>query len=200
MDRLIELLKIHRERATIIGVVVIILLLVAGGMYLQKQNRQKKDQDFEIVPYKITLPKNKGNGSPSDNQQSTTQSYFLEPSPAELLEKLATMEGLTRDAVEKEFVLMPVLWPAYFFSAEVTDGKAQLLLDVSENGFGVVIAGEADLKDYPQILAIAKGEKVWVGGEIQAVDPSGTGSIFLKIDHLSVGENLPPAQNDPAPK
>jgi hypothetical protein len=121
-----------------------------------------------------------------------TTSYFLKPSPDELLEQFASMENLNGDVIDAKFSNLSVLWPAYFFTLWKTeDGRKSLLLDVSENGFGVVIESEVDLLLYPQLQELASGKKIWIGGQILAVDPAGTGTIYLKTEQLRIGPEAP---------
>ncbi len=121
---------------------------------------------------------------------STT--FFLKPSPDELLEELASMKNLNENVIDKKFLNLSVLWPAYFFTLRTTDdGLKTLLLDVSEDGFGVVIQSEVDLQLYPKLEALTSGAKIWIGGKILAVDPAGTGTIYLKTEQLSIGSEAP---------
>ena len=121
-----------------------------------------------------------------------TTSFFLKPSPDELLAELASMENLNEDVVNSKFSYLRVMWPAYFFTLENTeDNKATLLLDVSEDGFGVIIRSEVKTASHPQLLDLVGGEKVWIAGEIVAVDPSGTGTIHLKTEHIRLGDEPP---------
>lgn len=102
------------------------------------------------------------------------------------------MENLNEAVIEAKFSHLPVLWPAYFFTLkEAGDGKDILLLDVSEDGFGVVLESVVDSGAYPQLRNLASGEKVWIGGEILAVDRAGTGTIYLKTDELRFGGDAP---------
>ena len=66
-----------------------------------------------------------------------------------------------------------------------------MLLDVSEDGFGVVLESEVDLAVFPQLQDLAGGEKIWIGGEILAVDRAGTGTIYLKTDELRFSDEAP---------
>ncbi len=97
---------------------------------------------------------------------AATTTYFLKPSPDELLEQLASMENLNEDVIDKKFLNLSVLWPAYFFTLRTTDdGRKTLLLDVSEDGFGVVIQSEVDLQLYPKLKELSSGEKFGLAGK-----------------------------------
>ena len=123
---------------------------------------------------------------------AATTTYFLKPSPDELLEQLSSMENLNEDVVDEKFSNLSVLWPAYFFTLRKTDdGRTTLLLDVSEDGFGVVIQSEVDVQAIHSLTELASGEKIWIGGQILAVDPAGTGTVYLKTEQLTVGSEAP---------
>ena len=102
------------------------------------------------------------------------------------------MENLNKDVVNSKFSYLRVLWPAFFFTLEQDEaGQTTLLLDVSEDGFGVQIQSEVDVGAFPQLLELTTGEKMWLGGEILAVDPNGTGTIYIKTEHISFGDEPP---------
>jgi hypothetical protein len=84
------------------------------------------------------------------------------------------------------------LWQAYFFAATAAEGgKSHLLLDVSDDGFGVEIQSEVALAIYPEIASLNIGDPLWIAGEILAVDPAGTGTVHLKCEYLSFGPEPP---------
>jgi len=176
----------HRERVVLIAMGVGFVMFVMIGIYLQRQNHDGKTDPVEAQPEKIELkvPENKSEtntGTPGNNA-----SYFLKPSPQELLDQLTSMENLNEDVVDKKFTGFRVLWPLYFFS--VTDegaGQHSALFDVSEDGFGTLVKVNVDVKAYPEVLDFPQGTAVWVGGEIAAVDLAGTGTIYIKLEQLS---------------
>lgn len=132
-------------------------------------------------------------------QQPQTTSFFLRPSPSELLGKL---EGLDYQQFKKETKNLPglrIMWPAYFFSIiEVKDQKASIMLDSSEDGFGVILVTEIDIIDYPEILKLEKGKKIWLAAEITGVDPTGTGQFFLSTEYVRFDDYHHPASVEPA--
>lgn len=155
-------------------------------MYLQKSNTGDKEILPKVSPVSVQLKtEQKDKGQKATESAAETTSYFLKPSPEELLKQLASMDNLNADVIDEKITQMPVLWQAYFFSLrETEDGRKTILLDVSKDGFGVVIESEADLDLYPQLQEFAVGEKVWIGGKILAVDPAETGRIYLKTEQL----------------
>lgn len=189
----VQFLNRNRERVALLGVGLVFLLFVGGGLYLQKKNKIEKEP-IETVPKTVELTvrqkeeANKQAGEPS--QQSAP--FYLRPSPDELLQQLASMENLNENVADAKFTGLKVLWPVYFFSyQDAGDGKATLLLDVSEDGFGVLIESEVELSAYPSLNTLQAGQKIWIGGEILAVDPAGTGTISLKAEHLGFNEEQP---------
>lgn len=192
---MIEFLRKHKERVTLIGMGIAFLCFVVGGIYLQKKNRQDQEPLPEVVAKTVELKIKSQNQSEEQSKTASrgkTTSFFLKPSPDELLAELASMENLNDDVVHSKFLYLRVMWPAYFFTLEQTeDGKAALLLDVAEDGFGVIIRSEIDIASHPQLLELVGGEKVWIAGEIVAVDPSGTGTIHLKTEHFKFGDESP---------
>lgn len=190
---LIEFIKKHKERVSLLGVGLAFLIFIGGGIYLQKNKNREKEPLVTAFPISVEFKtQQKENGQRVTEPTAPTTSYFLRPSPDELLEQLASMENLNGDVIDAKFSNLSVLWPAYFFTLRKTeDGRGSLLLDVSENGFGVVIESEVDLLLYPQLQELASGEKIWIGGQILAVDPAGTGTIYLKTEQLRLGAEAP---------
>lgn len=194
----IDIIKKHKERAALIGVAAAFLIFIAGGIYLQKNNKRERETLSVVAPVTVELKTKQ-----TDDSQSATKplaantTYFLKPSPEELFEQLAAMENLNADVIDEKISQMPVLWPAYFFALrQGEDGRMVVVLDVSEDGFGVVLESAVDLGLYPQLLDLARGEKIWIGGKILAVDPAGTGTVYLETDQLRIGAEPPFLQTD----
>lgn len=199
LTRLINFLKKHNERATIAGLGVGLIVFVGLGIYLQKKNSQEKEVPPEKEPTQIVLEV-KQDTSASQNNSTTkkTGSFLLRPSPSELLEQLSSMENLQESVAQSKLQHLRVLWQVYFFSIEESDGRESILLDISEDGFGVEVRGNINSADYPLLNGLNAGDKVWVAGEIEAVDPSGTGTVYLKIELLDFTDDGPPAaQTEP---
>lgn len=177
----------HRERITLLGVAAAFFVFIGGGIYLQAH--RKRDPVPLPVAQPVSVDLNAA--GPSAGGQNTTEpgtaktTYFLKPSPEELLQQLETMENFNDSIVDQKFAQMPVLWPVYFFSLQDTaDGLKSIVLDVSENGFGIVIKSEVDPNLYPQLQSLTRGDKIWIGGKIEAIDQAGTGTIYLKTEQL----------------
>lgn len=189
---MIEFIIKYKEKVALVSVVLAFIFFIAGGIYLQKKNKQEKIliQESPLVVDLKTAQKEIGKKSTKIN--GTNTSYFIRPSPEELLEQLASMENLNEDVVEEKYSQLPVLWPGYFFAVQQRENnRTILLLDVSEDGFGVVLESEVDLALYPQLRELERGQKIWIGGKILAVDSSGTGTIYLETEEIRFDPEAP---------
>lgn len=192
--RLLNFLKKHNERATIVGLGIGLIVFVGLGIYLQKKNSQEKEAPLVRELIKIELEvKQDDVPSKSNYTSKKTNSFFLKPSPAELLQQLSSMENLQEGVAQSKLKHLRVLWQVYYFNVESVEGGDALSLDVSEDGFGVEVRGNINSTDYPQLSGLKTGDKIWVAGEIEAVDPSGTGTVYLKIELLDFTDDGPPA-------
>ncbi len=192
-DKLAGVLKQHRQKVMLAAVGLIFVLLAGGGVLFQKQNRAQQEAQLPTAPktVELALSEKKEEGGPPEPSTQTT-AFHLQPSPDELLQQLASLENLNEDVIAAKFSGLRVLWPVYFFNLEETEGgKATILLDVSEDGFGMVIESEVDTSVYPQLRGLQIGKKIWIGGEILAVDQSGTGTVYLKTEHLTFSDVAP---------
>ena len=188
----IKFLKKHNERATIIGLGFGLVVFVVSGIYLQKKNSQEKEIVSVKEPTTVKIqvsPKTSSKGNEASSQK--TSSFFLHPSPVELLERLLSMENLQEDVAQSKLKNLPVLWPVFYFSVDSIEGRESLLLDVSEDGFGAQVRGDINSVDFPKLKELKGGEKIWVAGEILAVDPTGTGTVYLNIELLDFTEEGP---------
>lgn len=194
LKNIILFLKKHQGRATVVGLGVGLVVFIGLGVYLQKSNSREKAKKVEKPPVKVELQINSTNSSGDPkNSARRTNSFFLRPTPAELLEQLAEMENLQEDVAQRKLQYLRVLWPVYYFGLEQLAGREMIVLDISKDGFGVVVKGEIKSEQYPELVSFEAGEKIWVAGEIAAVDPSGTGTVYLNIELLDFTENGPPS-------
>jgi len=197
---MIDLIKKHSERAALIGLGLAFVVFVGGGIYLQKKNQKEKDAQPRKNLHKVELrvaQSSPASGGSIDRKNSTagkvaaSNAFFLKPSPEELLEELSSMENLRHDVAQKKFMSLRVLWPVYFFSLNESDSTTIVLLDVSEDGFGVQLQSEVNLTLFPEFGNLESGKKLWIGGEIIGVDLSGTGMITLKTEHVNLSAEGP---------
>lgn len=189
--KIVDFLKKHSERATVIGLGLGLVVFVGMGIYLQKSSKEKV-KVTEKVPVKVELKvKAQSDSESRQGKGKKTNSFFLRPTPSELLDQLAEMENLQEDVAQKKLQYLRVLWPVFFFSLEQLESKETILLDISEDGFGVAVRGDVKSAEYPELKEIEVGDKIWVAGEIAAVDPSGTGTVYLNIELLDFTEDGP---------
>jgi hypothetical protein len=179
-------LKRNKERVILYGVLVAFFIVVGSGYFLRGGRKQELEQTKEAIPKAVALQVRQGvEGSAQEQGATGSTPFFLEPSPDQLLQQLTSLENLNEGAVEGRYVGLRVLWPAYFFTLEEGQGsKRSLVLDVDEDGFGVILESEVDPAAYPQLTTLEVGKKLWIGGEIQAVDRAGTGTVFLKVENI----------------
>lgn len=195
LEKVLKFLKTHQERATIAGLGLGLVVFVGMGLYLQKSNNKEKEIPPKKEPVKVELQvKEQSASSGKQGAPKKTNSFFLRPSPSELIDQLASMENLHESVAQEKLQYLRVLWPVYFFSLEPLEGGGEsIVLDISEDGFGVAVQGSIQSVDYPQLADMQVGEKIWVAGEIAAVDPSGTGTVYLNIELLDFSDDGPPS-------
>lgn len=184
---------------TLIGVAVFFGFLAFLGLYFQGNNTKKdsaKDEEIKIFKkVDINPQKNEANeereNTDTSKKKPESNTFFLKPSAGELLD---TLEGLTPveiDEKTQDFPGLKVMWPLYFFQIlGKEDLDPHMLLDVSEDGFGVSVLCDVDIVKYPQIETIEAGELLWIAGEIIGVDPEGTGQILIKTEQVRFGGTL----------
>ena len=184
LDDLLEKIKKNKERVILYAVFLAFFVFVGGGFFIQHSRKQGMEPIKEATPKVVELKVQKSTGGgEAATGGAESAPFFLEPSPGELLQQLTSLENLNEGVIEGKFMGLRVLWPAYFFALEDgQSGKSTLVLDVDENGFGVVIETQVDLTAYPRIKSLEVGEKLWIGGEIEMVDRTGTGTIVLKAE------------------
>jgi len=188
----IVFVKKYWERIVLLFVVGAFFFFVGGGVYLQRQNKMKLKPAVKIVPPGVEMQTPQKIDSQSrDIAAPEPAGFYLKPLPGELMEQIANLDSLDEKVATGKFSGLPVMWPGYFFSLQKNkDNVTTVQLDVSEDGFGVIIICDVDLDEYPDIRAIESGKKMWVAGEILSVDPSGTGTIYLKTDYFRFTEQV----------
>lgn len=175
----------------------IVISLVIGVLMFRKGQRPESEQPAAPKAVELKIGQEKARKDGEKVQQQAT--FLLRPLPDELLQQVASMENLNSEAAGNKFSGMRVLWPAYYYAhQDAGEGKATLLLDVSEDGFGVLLESEVELAAYPELNTLQVGQKIWIGGEILAVDPAGTGTIQLKTEHLQFNGEQPQPGQPPA--
>jgi hypothetical protein len=177
-------LKNNKKRVILYGVLMTFFIVIVSGYFLRGGRKQEEEQPHQPTAKTVALKARQGvEGGTQEKGGAESTPFLLEPSPQQLLQQLTSLENLNEGAVEGKYVGLRVLWPAYFFTLEVGQGsKRTLVLDADEDGFGVILESEVDPAAYPQLTALAVGKKLWIGGEIQAVDRTGTGTVFLRAE------------------
>ncbi len=183
------------------GLSVFIVALSVLGVLFQGGDKKTEEVAEEIqVIEKVNLTIEPDTGEePSSAPQ--TASFFLKPSPAELMGKFTEMDSHQFKAEAKKLPGLRIMWPTYFFSILHDEaGIATLLLDTTEDGFGVTISCNVNSADNPKIQQLQRGEKLWIAGEIVGVDTDGIGQIFITAEHVRFAgdENWPQALNEQA--
>jgi len=201
LENILKFLKKHQDRATVVGLGIGLVVFVGMGIYLQKSNSKEKETPEKKPPVKVELQvKSEPDSAGKQRPGKKTSSFFLRPTPGELLEQLASMANLQESVAQEKLQYLRVLWPVYFFSLEALESGETIVLDISEDGFGVVVRGNIVSSGYPQVAELKVGQKIWVAGEIAAVDPSGTGTVYLNIELLDFSSDGPPAASVEPPK
>ncbi|PID73045.1 MAG: hypothetical protein CR992_00135 [Desulfobacterales bacterium] len=192
---MIHFLKKHKEKIVLIGLGFAIVSFVGGGLYLQKRKSQNSEARVVKNPDRVEIsqPENfdlnssgQGKGGRDGERLQRPAAFYLKPSPEELLGQLQEMQNLKEDVAQKKLIRLPVIWPLYFFEISVDNGEKRVVFDVLENGFGVEVVGKADFQEYPELLELENGQKVWIGGTISGVELSGTGVVHIDIQHVDL--------------
>lgn len=171
---------------------VVLVSVVLGMRMQQNYTVQKRLEEEARNPKKVRLPSAEAKKSgQKQTQGAPTTSFFLKPSPDEVLSLIEEMGEADLPAENQKYTGLRVMWPVYFFQLVNQDaGKARVLLDVSEDGFGVMVQTDIDIGTFPQILETERGKKIWVAGEILGVDGTGTGTIQMTAEEVRFQENL----------
>ncbi len=176
-------------------------ILFQGDSETEKERKDKinVEKKVEILTQHDSSPP--GEGKAGETKQLQSNTYFLEPSASELVKKIEDLDPVSLDQKTKEFPGLKVMWPLYFFSiTEKKDGSHQLLLDVSEDGFGITVVCDVDVKKYPQIYDVKPGEVLWVAGEITGLIPEGTRQFHIKTTQIRFGGTADKPPVEPVPE
>ena len=186
---------LNEKRDLIVVVLIVLVVLVSMVLGLKMQRNytvQKRIEEAAAKPKKVRLPsKASGQGQQAGSNSKPKASFFLKPSPEEVLDVIEKMGEGELPAENQQYTGLRVMWPVYFFEVTGSEaGKANVLLDVSEDGFGVMIQTEIDTARFPDIMDVEQGKKIWIAGEIQGVDRTGTGTIVMTTEEVRYQEDL----------
>ncbi|MBW1636343.1 MAG: hypothetical protein JRC87_00790 [Deltaproteobacteria bacterium] len=176
--------------------VIIFIILVAFfffmigiGIYLQKRSSRPVAfrSGLSAVNIRETPSRKSSLKSREGNYDSTT--FFLEPSPEQLMVQISKLDFIDERIATKKFSGLKVMWPLYFFNFQEKKGNTVTArFDAVENGFGLMVTCSMDADKFPLMADVKSGDKIWVAGEIIAVDPAGTGMIYMTTDHIRLTE------------
>ena len=177
----------------LVGAGLFLIVLGGLGVFFQGRGTGKDDKKEELTivdRVEIAPENNKNNQSQRNGQDSKpeTQVFFVEPSASEILDKIEGLDPIALDEKAKEFPGLKIMWPLYFFKMEQLEtGERLLFLDVAEDGCGISVVCDVDIKKYPQINEVQEGELLWIAGEIVGLDPEGTGQFQIKTEQIRFG-------------
>ncbi len=178
------------------GVAVSFLLFIGGGILLKQRNSLKKEENIAEEPSKqVELQVKKDQQvtktADADSSSAAGSTFLLEPSAEMLIAQLQDMQNLQADVAQKKLQALRVLWPVYFFEVRRETGKSIASFDILPDGFGVVVQVEYSTEKFPELDRISRGDRLWLGGEITAVELSGTGRVQLRLEYIDFSPELP---------
>ncbi len=195
MKNLVAFIKKYKERVALTGVVVSFLFFIGGGILLQQLNKkQGADELAEESPKKVKLQVNTKNSPKKKGEKNTAASsttFFLQPSAETLVDQLQQMQNLKPDVAQKKLRALRVLWPVFFFESREENKKNIASFDISKDGFGVIVEAEYSPERFPELEGVARGRKLWLGGEISGIDLSGTGRVVLQLEYIDFSQGIP---------
>lgn len=195
MQKIKDWMKRNREWLITVAVFsVFLIILLIYTFFFRSNTKHNKQQTKQQTAYTIPADqRSESNTRSSGGKTPQSPSFLLHPKPTELLEKLEGLSSTKFNQKADELPGLKVMWPAYFFSAkEIQGNTADVILDASEDGFGVLLLTQIDTTIYPEIMSLERGTKIWLAGEITGVDPSGTGRIVLTTEHVIFDDYTPP--------
>ncbi len=187
------------------GVAISFLLFIGGGILLQQRNSRQQEEDVageppKQVKLKVDSVEQAGKTANADASSAAGTTFLLEPSAEMLIAQLQDMQNLQADVAQKRLQALRVLWPVFFFEVRREAGKNIASFDISPDGFGIVVQAQYSPEKFPELDRINKGDRVWLGGEIAAVDLAGTGRVELQLEYVDLSSGIPgvvaPAENN----
>ena len=179
----------NKEVFIVIAVIGVLGLILAVTALIGKDNGKKVPPPAEtaIQEVKIRVPATAGSNQPKTPTQPT--SFFLRPTATDILTQIEQLGPYELEQKTHELPGLNVAWPVFFFQLQKMTGDiATVAFDTSASGFGVAVICAINIRDYPQVSDLAPGQQVWVAGEITAVDPLGTGTIFIQTKYIGFNE------------
>lgn len=193
-----QLIK-RKELFILLGILLAFaLLLTLTTLFFSGKTDNGKKEKKEPTLVEGAIPTDKQNdhvGTPTEKSQKIgSEAFFLKPSADEVLTALRDADQLLQQPPENT-PAMKVMWPGYFYSlAKNKTGDTIVQLDIDESGFGVILICTVKLTDYPEVKELKQGQKIWVAGVITAIDPEGTGNVFINVEYIRFDEGPVSAQ------
>ena len=198
-------LKIQRRWLIPTGVAALLIsLLFSVTLHLQQKRREARNAPAEkTAGTKASTGQNllrgkSGQASTADQipglpagmiPEDRISAFSQQPAPAEVTGKLEALDSYQRKTEEGKLAGLQVVWPLYLFSStRHGEDAVSVLLDASENGFGVIIKTEISLKRFPGITSAKPGDRIWLAGKIAEVDTHGTGQITLTTEFVGFAD------------
>ncbi len=182
-----EFLKKYKELLFAAGG-FILFISVLGGLSLffsDTTEKEKRSQTEQKNVFRIPADSIRNRTVETEEKLPPRTAFFLSPTPDELMQNIAELSYHEFQKETRNLPGMRIMWPAYFFSIVSTEGsKAKVMLDASEDGFGVILVTEINTNQYPEILSLERGKKIWLAAEIAGVAPEGTGRIQLTTEYI----------------
>ncbi len=196
MENLVAFIKKYKAQVLLVGVVISFLFFIGGSLLLQQRNSQQKTEALQSAgqPTLVELKVGKGRKAEEtagDAASAASATFLREPSAEALIQQLRDMQNLQADVAQKRLQALRVLWPVFFFEIRRQGEKSIASFDIAPDGFGVVVEVEYSPARFPEIADINRGDRVWLGGEITAVELSGTGRVQLRLEYIDFSPELP---------
>ncbi len=193
LQSLVHYLIKHKERTVVSGVVLAFLFFIGSGLLLHKLSEKEEEPVKPKTTVKLEVTAEKS----AAGKKKVKETFSLLPSPDMLLAKIDEMQNLRPDVAETKLAHLRVLWPLYFFEIRSPEGEEGgspvALFDVRSDGFGVMVQCDWDATRFPELEGMARGRRIWVGGEILGVSQRGTGMVLLKMEYLNLSKDIPAA-------
>ena len=180
--------------ARIAAILLAIALLIALGMISQKKHGPPPEvPHIKEQPTKVDLEVKMGAAETEEqNQEGRVTTFFYKPGPEEIWEKMLSLKAAQLPLSAERLADTEIIWQLYFYKVLfVKDTLATISFDTVEHGFGLEVQAEVDTLQYPQLLHLEKGKKIWLAGEITGADAGGTGTVFLHTEYVSFSESPP---------
>lgn len=201
MIKLPEWFKKKQELIILISFILLIGVLIYLGMNMQQSYLGGGEPAEEVeAAKKVKLAQHGGSGNGDgdgkeeggkEQSKPPVNTYFLKPTPAEIMSMVKDLVDSELPVPKEKYENLRIVWPVYFFQVNQQNGeKVEVQFDTSEDGFGVNVISEIDSLKYPEILTATLYQKIWLAGEITGIEASGTGTIFMKTEHVRFREEL----------